>query len=103
VALEILSGAGSVRRQCDAVERQLNAPFHERRANPFRFFAVAAADSFHLGLAYDHSSPAASRLALLLKGDRRRLFRARPDRTGPLRWTSTPQPTAIILRHPWRS
>ncbi len=69
VALEILPGGSDpLAVVCSEVERQLNAPFpRAHRANPFRFFAVVAADSFYLGLAYDHFIAGGDAIALLLK------------------------------------
>ncbi|MET0682060.1 MAG: hypothetical protein ABWZ29_01815 [Casimicrobiaceae bacterium] len=52
---------------CREIERQLNLPFPQApRANPFRFFAVTGAHSFHLGLAYDHFIAGGESIALLL-------------------------------------
>ncbi len=50
------------------IERELNAPFpREGRVEPFRFFAVDAGASFHLGLAYDHVVAGGDSIVLLLK------------------------------------
>ena len=70
VVIEFLSGAPDpFAVVCSAIERQLNAPFpHLSRTNPFRFFAVSAEDSFHLGLVYDHFIAGGDSIALLLKG-----------------------------------
>ena len=70
VALEVLPGGadplGVVGRE---IERQLNLPFpHAPRENPFRFFAVTGAHSFHLGVAYDHFIAGGDSIVLLLKG-----------------------------------
>lgn len=68
VALEVLpGGADPFGVVCREIERHLNLPFpHEPRENPFRFFAVTSADSFHLGLAYDHFIAGGESIALLL-------------------------------------
>ena len=103
VALEVLSGTlDPFAVVCDAVERQLNAPFpHARQANPFRFFAVAGADSFHLGLAYDHFIAGGESIALLLKGIVDAL--SAPDLTGPGPTALDLYPATyrhLIVRHP---
>jgi len=68
VALEVLpGGADPLGVVCREIERHLNLPFpREPRENPFRFFAVTSADSFHLGLAYDHFIAGGESIALLL-------------------------------------
>jgi len=51
------------------VERQLNAGFTPDGAlDPFRFFALADGDGFHLGVAYDHWIAGGDSIALLLFG-----------------------------------
>jgi hypothetical protein len=68
VMLEVLpGGADPLGVVCSEIERQLNLPFsHAPRGNPFRFFAVTGAHSFHLGLAYDHFIASGESVALLL-------------------------------------
>jgi hypothetical protein len=102
VALEVLPGGSDpVAVVCSEVERQLNAPFpHAHRANPFRFFAVVADDSFHLGLAYDHFIAGGDAIALLLK-DIAAACTAAPPPCGPAPdlypWTYR----SLLARHPW--
>jgi hypothetical protein len=84
VALEALPGGsdpfGVV---CGEIERQLNAPFPRGpRANPFRFFAVTAAESFYIGLAYDHFIAGGDSIALLLKGIAEACVAAEPPPSG---------------------
>jgi hypothetical protein len=69
VTLEVLRGdVDPLGIVCREIERQLNLPFpHELHENPFRFFAVTSADSFHLGLAYDHFIAGGESIALLLR------------------------------------
>jgi hypothetical protein len=51
------------------MERQLNAAFpREGTFEPFRFFAVDAGASFHLGVAYDHFVAGGDSIVALLKG-----------------------------------
>jgi len=68
VVLEVLPGeADPLGVVCREIERQLNLPFpHAPRGNPFRFFAVTGAHSFHLGFAYDHFIASGESVALLL-------------------------------------
>jgi hypothetical protein len=70
VELRVLPGMQDpVAVVCAEVESQLNMPFaHQPHANPFRFFAVSAGDSFYLGLAYDHFIASGDSIVLLLKG-----------------------------------
>jgi hypothetical protein len=69
VALAVLPATPDpVGQVCGEVERQLNLAFPRAPvANPFRFFAVAAGDSFYLGLAYDHFIASGDSIALLVK------------------------------------
>ncbi len=49
------------------IERQLNARFPATgRFDPFRFFARAEGDAFHVGLAYDHFVAGGDSIAVLL-------------------------------------
>jgi hypothetical protein len=51
------------------MERQLNAGFPETGAfEPFRFFAIDAGATFHLGVAYDHFVAGGDSIVALLKG-----------------------------------
>jgi len=51
------------------MERQLNLPFAREGAYvPFRFFAVDAGATFHVGVAYDHFIAGGDSLVALLKG-----------------------------------
>src|SRR5258706_16293807 len=56
VVVDVLRGNGdSVGVLEQEMERQLNLPFaHDGPLDPFRFFALDAGASFHLGVAYDH-------------------------------------------------
>ena len=103
VTLDVMSGAQDpFAAVCGAIERQLNAPFpHQRLVNPFRFFAVAAADSFHLGLAYDHFIAGGDSIALLLKGiadDFSASERAGPGDPAPVLYPATYR--RLVVRHP---
>lgn len=52
-----------------AIERELNLPFPaEGPLDPFRFFAIEAGSSFHLGIAYDHFVAGGDSIVALLKG-----------------------------------
>jgi hypothetical protein len=68
VALAILPGGADPLAALRAeIERQLNLPFADGpRRNPFRFFAVAGAGSFHLGLVYDHFVAGGESIVFLL-------------------------------------
>ncbi len=49
--------------------RQLNRPFSAAGAfDPFRFFALPTASTFHLGIAYDHFVAGGDSMVVLLKG-----------------------------------
>ena len=49
--------------------RQLNQPFPVEGAfDPFRFFALPTASTFHLGIAYDHFVAGGDSMVVLLKG-----------------------------------
>ncbi len=53
----------------DEMQRQLNLPFPRDGAyDPFRFFAVDAGATFHLGVAYDHFIAGGDSIVALLKG-----------------------------------
>jgi hypothetical protein len=103
--LRVMSGGSDPRRVvCAEIERQLNLPFaRDGRLDPFRFFAVDAGGSFHLGVAYDHFIAGGDSIVILLKG----LF----DRYvgAPTHAVATPAlelyPSTfrrLVLRHPWR-
>ena len=67
--LRLLSGDDPLARVHDEIARQLNAAFPaDGRISPFRFFAVDAGSSFHLGLAYDHFVAGGDSIARLLCG-----------------------------------
>jgi hypothetical protein len=69
IAVKLMVAEGDPRAVLqEEVERQLNTPFEQRGAfNPFRFFAVATGDSFHLGLAYFHAVADGESVVLLLR------------------------------------
>jgi hypothetical protein len=51
------------------IARQLNLPFPADGAiDPFRFFALPTASTFHLGIAYDHFVAGGDSIVVLLKG-----------------------------------
>ncbi len=68
---EIVTMAGGDHDQtalADEIRRQLNAAFAlGERINPFRFFVVAASESFSLGVAYFHAVAGAESLVLLMQ------------------------------------
>jgi hypothetical protein len=67
--LRLFSGDDPQHRLDDEIVRQLNAPFpRDGRIGPFRFFAVDAGSSFHLGLAYDHFVAGGDSIVRLLCG-----------------------------------
>src|SRR5208283_2427498 len=68
VSVFVLSSADDARRVVEQeTERALNEPFAPDGAiAPFRFFAVDAGGSFHLGLAYDHFIAGGDSITLLL-------------------------------------
>jgi hypothetical protein len=99
IALAILVGGEDARRVVEQeIERQLNLPFAADGAFlPFRFFAVDAGDTFHLGLAYDHFIAGGDSIAVLL-GKLVASYRA----AAPLPWTPRLYPrtyTGLFLRH----
>lgn len=103
VVLEILPGGSDpLAVVCSEVERQLNAPFpHAHRSNPFRFFAVVAPDSFHLGLAYDHFIAGGDAIALLLKDIAAACTAAVPPSTGGPAPDPYPRTyRGLLARHP---
>ncbi|MCC7326232.1 MAG: hypothetical protein IT521_05450 [Burkholderiales bacterium] len=69
VAVQVLPGSGEALRIIeDEMERQLNLPFAADGAyEPFRFFAAAAGERFHLGVAYDHFIAGGDSIVSLLK------------------------------------
>lgn len=70
VQLNVLEGAADPAAVLDAtIERELNLPFAAEGAlDPFRFFAISAGASFHLGIAYDHFVAGGDSIVALLKG-----------------------------------
>jgi hypothetical protein len=68
VDVSIFAGGDDVPRAVEQeIERQLNLPFAAEGAFlPFRFFAIDAGGSFHLGLAYDHFVAGGDSIAVLL-------------------------------------
>lgn len=68
--LSVLPSAVDTVAALDAeMTRQLNRPFPESGAiDPFRFFALPSATSFHLGIAYDHFVAGGDSIVVLLKG-----------------------------------
>lgn len=70
VVVDILvRGPDSIRVLEQEMERQLNTAFAADGAlDPFRFFALDAGDSFHLGVAYDHVIAGGDSIVALLKG-----------------------------------
>src|SRR5262249_54553872 len=69
VRLNVLAGGLDPSAARDAeIERQLNIAFDaDGRIDPFRFFAIDAGTSFHLGIAYDHFVAAGDAIVRLLK------------------------------------
>ena len=67
--VHVVAAAGHPGEALDhEMERQLNMPFAaDGSVDPFRFFAVGGASSFHLGLAYDHVVAGGDSIARLLK------------------------------------
>ena len=70
VSLTVIPGGADPRAALNAaIERELNVPFAaDGRLDPFRFFAVTAGDTFHLGIAYDHFVAGGDSIVALLKG-----------------------------------
>jgi hypothetical protein len=68
VELTILTGGDDALQVVEReIERQLNLPFPcDGAFVPFRFFAVDADGTFHLGLAYDHFIAGGDSIAVLL-------------------------------------
>jgi hypothetical protein len=100
VALEVLPGGPEpLAVVCREIERQLNLPFpNELRENPFRFFAVTGARSFHLGLAYDHFIAGGESIALLLNGIAEACAGTAPVEAMPELYPETYR--ELFLRHP---
>jgi hypothetical protein len=102
VEVTILAGGDDALRVAEReIERQLNLPFPRDGAFlPFRFFAVDAGGSFHLGLAYDHFIAGGDSIAVLLA---KLVESYRADATAaaapwrPRRYPSTY--TRLFLRH----
>ena len=69
VSLRVVAGGANPASVLDEeMERELNAAFPaDGRFDPFRFFAVDAGASFHLGVAYDHFVAGGDSIARLLK------------------------------------
>lgn len=70
VVVDVLRGNGDAVGVLEQeMERQLNLPFaHDGPLDPFRFFALDAGASFHLGVAYDHVIAGGDSIVALLKG-----------------------------------
>ncbi len=99
IAVAILAGGDDALHVVEQeIERQLNLPFAGNGAFlPFRFFAVDAGDTFHLGLAYDHFIAGGDSIAVLL-GKLVTSYRS----VAPLPWTPRLYPrtyTSLFLRH----
>jgi len=69
VKLHVLAGGPDPSAARDGeIERQLNIAFDaDGRIDPFRFFAIDADTSFHLGIGYDHFVAAGDAIVRLLK------------------------------------
>jgi hypothetical protein len=69
VSLAVLpAGADATETVTRAIERELNATFpREGSFDPFRFFAVADGNGFHLGLGYDHFIAGGDSIVVLMK------------------------------------
>jgi hypothetical protein len=101
VTLEVLPGGSNpFAVVCGEVERQLNLPFPlAAHANPFRFFAVTSADSFHLGLAYDHFVAGGESIVGLLGRIVASCVAPEPP-SGPRPELYPPTYSRVLLRHP---
>jgi len=65
----LAAGSDPLRSIEEEMERELNLVFASEGAlDPFRFFAVDAGDTFHLGVAYDHFIAGGDSIVVLLKG-----------------------------------
>jgi hypothetical protein len=94
--LRLLSGDDPQGRVHDEIARQLNASFPaDGRISPFRFFAVDAGASFHLGLAYDHFVAGGDSIVRLLCGIVER-YRGEPVAQAAV--ASTPSYVRLFLR-----
>ncbi len=67
--LRLVASGADARATLEAeIEREINTPFpRDGRLDPFRFFAIAAGASFHLGFAYDHVVAGGDSIVELLK------------------------------------
>jgi hypothetical protein len=85
VRLQVLAGDCQPLRVIEIeMERQLNIPFAADGAlEPFRFFAVAAGATFHLGVAYDHFIAGGDSIVALLKGIAARCDGGEPATAAP--------------------
>ena len=100
VEVTLLPGGTDARRAVEReIERQLNLPFPSDGAfAPFRFFAVEADGSFHLGLAYDHFIAGGDSIAILLE----KLCADYATDAAPSSWTPRRYPRSyrrLFLRH----
>jgi hypothetical protein len=101
VELTILDGGGDPHAvACAEIERQLNRAFQLDGAfTPFRFFAVDAGSSFHLGIAYDHFIAGGDSIAVLLG---KLVADCAPGSAEPVDWTPRVYPrtySRLFLRH----
>jgi len=98
VDLRLLSGDDPLARMHDEIARQLNAAFPaDGRIRPFRFFAVDAGASFHLGLAYDHFVAGGDSIVRLLCGIVGR-YRGEVLAQDPIGAAATPPYSRLFLR-----
>jgi hypothetical protein len=83
--LEVLDGGSDVHAAlCREIERQLNLPFPaDGSIAPFRFFALADAGGFRLGLAYDHFIAGGDSIVALLQDVVERYLGRPPARPPP--------------------
>jgi hypothetical protein len=96
--LRLLSDDDPLGRVHDEIARQLNAAFPaDGRISPFRFFAVDAGSSFHLGLAYDHFVAGGDSIVRLLCGIVGR-YRGEPAAQDAIGAASAPSYGRLFLR-----
>ncbi|MET0732285.1 MAG: hypothetical protein ABW054_04365 [Casimicrobiaceae bacterium] len=83
--LEVVDGSSDVHAAlCREIERQLNLPFPaDGSIAPFRFFALAEAGGFRLGLAYDHFIAGGDSIVALLQDIVERYLGRPPARPPP--------------------
>jgi hypothetical protein len=98
VDLRLLSDGDPQARVHDEIARQLNAAYPaDGRISPFRFFAVDAGSSFHLGLAYDHFVAGGDSIVRLLCGIVSR-YRGEPVAQAAVGAASMPSYGRLFLR-----